>query len=53
MNSQEANDAKRDIWNAEDYGHKVAPFVASLTQKIVAWLDPQPTGEVPQPFCLV
>ena len=36
----------RDIWSAEDYGHKVAPFVATLTNEVVTWLDPQPTGEV-------
>jgi hypothetical protein len=35
----------RDIWSPEDYGQKVAPFVATLTEEIVAWLNPGPNGE--------
>ncbi|MCJ1465436.1 hypothetical protein MMC07_004054 [Pseudocyphellaria aurata] len=46
MSSQDPTDTARDIWCAEDYGHKVAPFVASLTKKILAWLDPQATDEI-------
>jgi trans-aconitate methyltransferase len=46
MSAQDATESTRDIWSAEDYGHKVAPFVASLTNKIVAWLDPQPTDDI-------
>jgi len=34
----------KDIWSADAYGNQVAPFVAALTSKIVAWLDPQPDG---------
>ncbi|KAF7590737.1 hypothetical protein BBP40_002475 [Aspergillus hancockii] len=37
---------KSDIWSADVYGEKVAPFVATLTQKIVSWLDPKPTDEI-------
>ena len=37
--------SKEDIWDADKYGSKVAPFVAKLTTKIVSWLDPQPDGE--------
>ncbi len=39
---------KTDIWSADAYGTKVAPFVATLTDKIVQWLDPQPQGIDPQ-----
>ena len=35
---------RSDIWSADTYGSKVAPFVAKLTSKIVYWLDPQPSG---------
>ncbi|KAI6094001.1 S-adenosyl-L-methionine-dependent methyltransferase [Hypoxylon rubiginosum] len=35
-----------DIWSADDYGTKVAPFVATLTSKIVEWLNPQPQDEI-------
>lgn len=34
----------QDIWSADAYGKKVAPFVATLTDKIVSWLDPEPEG---------
>ncbi|KAE8382846.1 S-adenosyl-L-methionine-dependent methyltransferase [Aspergillus bertholletiae] len=37
---------KTDIWSADVYGDKVAPFVATLTEKVVSWLDPKPTDEV-------
>ncbi|KAI1080206.1 S-adenosyl-L-methionine-dependent methyltransferase [Whalleya microplaca] len=37
---------KTDFWSADDYGTKVAPFVAALTSKIVEWLDPQPQDEI-------
>lgn len=36
--------SKTDIWSADAYGTKVAPFVAALTTKIVEWLDPKPQG---------
>lgn len=39
---------KADIWSADVYGNKVAPFVATLTEKIVSWLDPKPTGKFPK-----
>lgn len=38
--------AGRDIWSAEDYDQKVAPYVATLTEKIVAWLNPSPNGKI-------
>ncbi|KAI3326818.1 S-adenosyl-L-methionine-dependent methyltransferase [Xylariaceae sp. AK1471] len=37
---------KTDIWSADAYGTKVAPFVANLTSKIVEWLDPQPHDDI-------
>ncbi|KAI2627562.1 S-adenosyl-L-methionine-dependent methyltransferase [Hypoxylon sp. NC1633] len=37
---------KADIWSADAYGTKVAPFVAALATKIVEWLDPQPQDEI-------
>ncbi|KAE8154025.1 S-adenosyl-L-methionine-dependent methyltransferase [Aspergillus avenaceus] len=37
---------KDDIWSADTYGNKVAPFVATLTEKIVSWLEPQPTDQI-------
>ncbi|KAI1392348.1 S-adenosyl-L-methionine-dependent methyltransferase [Hypoxylon trugodes] len=37
---------KTDIWSADAYGTTVAPFVAALTNKIVAWLEPQPQDEI-------
>ncbi|OGM43897.1 methyltransferase [Aspergillus bombycis] len=39
-------DQKADMWSADVYGEKVAPFVAVLTEKIVSWLDPKPTGKL-------
>lgn len=36
---------KKDIWSADLYGEKVAPFVATSTETILAWLDPKPTGK--------
>ncbi|EKG14428.1 Methyltransferase type 11 [Macrophomina phaseolina MS6] len=36
----------KDIWSADAYGNQVAPFVAALTSKIVAWLNPQPDDEI-------
>ena len=38
---------QKDIWSADLYGEKVAPFVATSTDKILAWLDPKPTGKSP------
>ncbi|KAJ6001184.1 S-adenosyl-L-methionine-dependent methyltransferase [Penicillium waksmanii] len=35
---------QKDIWSADLYGEKVAPFVATSTEKVLAWLDPKPTG---------
>jgi hypothetical protein len=40
-----AQENKPDIWSADVYGKKVAPFVATLTEKIVSWLDPKHTGK--------
>ncbi|KAJ5970029.1 methyltransferase [Penicillium viridicatum] len=37
---------QKDIWSADLYGEKVAPFVATSTDKILAWLDPKPTDEI-------
>ncbi|KAJ5413563.1 S-adenosyl-L-methionine-dependent methyltransferase [Penicillium sp. CMV-2018d] len=37
---------QKDIWSADLYGEKVAPFVATSTDKILAWLDPNPTDEI-------
>ncbi|KAJ5807668.1 S-adenosyl-L-methionine-dependent methyltransferase [Penicillium robsamsonii] len=28
------------------FGEKVAPFVATWTEKVLAWLDPKPTDEI-------
>ncbi len=36
---------QKDIWSADLYGEKVAPFVATSTEKVLAWLDPKPTGK--------
>ncbi|KAI0013830.1 S-adenosyl-L-methionine-dependent methyltransferase [Xylariaceae sp. FL0662B] len=40
------NSQRNDIWSANIYGTKVAPFVAALTNEIVEWLDPQPQDEI-------
>ena len=45
MSGQEQLETGRDIWSAEDYGQKVAPFVAALTEKVVSWLNPSPNGK--------
>ncbi|KAI9925475.1 hypothetical protein ASPWEDRAFT_41570 [Aspergillus wentii DTO 134E9] len=37
---------EKDIWSADLYGDKVAPFVATSTEKVLTWLDPQPTDEI-------
>ncbi|KAJ6140361.1 hypothetical protein N7471_006847 [Penicillium samsonianum] len=36
---------KKGIWSADLYGKKVAPFVATSTEKVLAWLDPKSTGK--------
>ncbi|KAJ5484635.1 S-adenosyl-L-methionine-dependent methyltransferase [Penicillium expansum] len=37
---------QKDIWSADLYGEKVAPFVATSTDKVLTWLDPKPTDEI-------
>lgn len=44
MAPHEESTPAKDIWSADAYGNQVAPFVAALTSKIVAWLNPQPDG---------
>ncbi|KAJ5355608.1 Methyltransferase type 11 [Penicillium concentricum] len=34
------------IWSADLYGEKVAPFVATSTDKVLACVDPKPTEEI-------
>ncbi|KAK6826618.1 hypothetical protein RU639_005503 [Aspergillus parasiticus] len=37
---------QKDIWSADLYGEKVAPFVATSTEKVLEWLNPKPTDEI-------
>ncbi|KAI0871704.1 S-adenosyl-L-methionine-dependent methyltransferase [Hypoxylon argillaceum] len=46
MTSKTVDVGKTDIWSADAYGTKVAPFVATLTTKTVQWLDPQPQDDI-------
>lgn len=43
---EEQHSLVKDIWSADVYGRQVAPFVAALTSKIVAWLDPRPDDAI-------
>ncbi|RPB00831.1 S-adenosyl-L-methionine-dependent methyltransferase [Choiromyces venosus 120613-1] len=36
----------KDHWSSKAYSEEVAPFVAELTTKVVALLDPQPTDKI-------
>ncbi|KAK4866785.1 hypothetical protein LT330_007948 [Penicillium expansum] len=37
---------QKDTCSADLYGEKVAPFVATSTDKVLTWLNPKPTDEI-------